>query len=103
MSRIQYMRGIRLLFSMLVLCLSSTVSAMPVAGNPGEPLPETPSIVDETFADKVTLEQAVRRVRKQYGGRIVSAETRGRGADRVHVIKVLTDSGRVHTVRINAN
>ena len=53
--------------------------------------------------DSVTLEQAVRRVRKQYGGRILSAETRGSGSERVHVIKVLSDNGRVHTVRINAN
>ncbi|MEM6817809.1 MAG: PepSY domain-containing protein [Pseudomonadota bacterium] len=97
------MRGLLLLFSMLVLCLSPTASAMPAAGNPGEPVLQTASFVDETFADKVTLEEAVRRVRKQYGGRIVSAETRGRGGNRVHVVKVLTDSGRVHTVRINAN
>ena len=53
--------------------------------------------------DKVTLEEAVRRVRKQYGGRIVSAETQGKGDRRVHVIKVLTDDGRVRTVRISAN
>lgn len=53
-------------------------------------------------SDKVTLEEAVRRVRKQYGGRIVSAETRG-GSKRTHVIKVLTDKGRVVTVRIPAN
>ncbi len=97
------MRGLLLLFSMLALCASSTASAMPVAGNPGEPLPQAVSIVGDAFADKVTLEEAVRRVRKQYGGRIVSAETRGRSGNRVHVIKVLTDSGRVHTVRINAN
>ncbi|MFK8053685.1 MAG: PepSY domain-containing protein [Woeseiaceae bacterium] len=58
---------------------------------------------DATYADKVTLEQAVRRVRKQYGGRILSAETRGSGGRRQHVIKVLTDEGRVRTVRINAN
>lgn len=54
-------------------------------------------------ADKVSLEEAVRRVRKQYGGRIISAETRGSGNGRVHVIKVLTDEGRVQTVRIRAN
>ena len=53
--------------------------------------------------DKLTLEEAVRRVRKQYGGRIVSAETQGSGDRRVHVSKVLTDDGRVRTVRINAN
>ncbi|MEL6198616.1 MAG: PepSY domain-containing protein [Pseudomonadota bacterium] len=53
--------------------------------------------------DNVSLEEAVRRVRKQYGGRIVSAETKTSGGRRVHVIKVLTKDGRVRTVRINAN
>lgn len=62
-----------------------------------------PASQDSTLRDRVTLEEAVRRVRKQYGGRIVSAETRGKGANRVHVIKVLTDNGRVHTVRVPAN
>lgn len=57
---------------------------------------------DAPLADKVSLEEAVRRVRRQYGGKIVSAETRGRPGNRVHVIKVLTDSGRVHTVRVSA-
>lgn len=58
---------------------------------------------DAIARDTVTLEEAVRRVRKQYGGRIVSAETQGSGDRRVHVIKVLTDDGRVRTVRISAN
>lgn len=50
----------------------------------------------------MSLEEAVRQVRRQYGGRIVSAETRGSGDRRVHVIKVLTKDGRVRTVRIPA-
>ncbi|MEM7764240.1 MAG: hypothetical protein AAF290_09170 [Pseudomonadota bacterium] len=54
-------------------------------------------------ADRVSLSEAVKQVRKRYGGRILSAETRGSGASRVHVIKVLTEKGRVQTVRIKAN
>jgi uncharacterized membrane protein YkoI len=60
-------------------------------------------VTEAVARDRVTLEQAVRRVRKQYGGRIISAETRGKGDRRVHVIKVLTDDGHVRTVRIPAN
>lgn len=71
--------------------------------NPAQAVLERSSSQDSTLRDRVTLEEAVRRVRKQYGGRIVSAETRGKGANRVHVIKVLTDNGRVHTVRVPAN
>ena len=48
----------------------------------------------------MTLSQAVEQVRRQYGGRIVSAETRVSGGRETHVIKVLTDDGKVKTVRI---
>ena len=47
-----------------------------------------------------TLSQAVEQVRRQYRGRIVSAETQVRGNREVHVIKVLTDDGKVKTVRV---
>ena len=48
----------------------------------------------------VTLSQAVEQVRQQYGGRIISAETKVSGGRETHVIKVLTDDGKVKTVRI---
>lgn len=47
-----------------------------------------------------SLGEAVERVRRQYNGRIVSAETRVSGNREVHVIKVLTEDGKVKTVRI---
>lgn len=47
-----------------------------------------------------SLSEAVERVRRQYNGRIVSAETRKSGNREVHHIKVLTDDGKVKTVRI---
>ncbi len=48
-----------------------------------------------------SLSEAVNQVRRQYRGRIVSAETEVRGNREVHVIKVLTEDGKVKTVRIN--
>jgi len=48
----------------------------------------------------LTLSQAVEQVRRQYGGRIVSAETKVSGGKETHVIKVLTEDGKVKTVRI---
>ena len=48
----------------------------------------------------MTLDQAVQQVRRQYNGRIVSAETQVSGGREVHVIKVLTSDGKVKTVRI---
>lgn len=48
-----------------------------------------------------SLSQAVAQVRRQYGGRILSAETERRGNREVHVIKVLTKDNKVRTVRVN--
>ena len=47
-----------------------------------------------------TLSEAVEMVKRQYKGRIVSAETRISGGREVHHIKVLTEDGKVKTVRI---
>lgn len=48
----------------------------------------------------LTLSQAVAQVKRQYNGRIVSAVTKRQGNREVHHIKVLTDDGKVKTVRI---
>ena len=48
-----------------------------------------------------TLSQAVEQVRRQYKGRIVSAETKRSGNREVHHIKVLLEGGKVKTVRVN--
>lgn len=50
--------------------------------------------------DCLSLSEAVERVRRQYNGRIVSAETIMRGNREIHVIKVLTGDGQVKTVQI---
>ena len=50
--------------------------------------------------DGPSLSDAVEQVRRQYNGRIVSAETRVSGNREVHYIKVLTEDGKVKTVRI---
>jgi hypothetical protein len=50
--------------------------------------------------DCLSLSEAVERVRRQYNGRIVSAETRISGNREMHHIRVLTEDGKVTTVRI---
>lgn len=50
--------------------------------------------------DCLTLSEAVDRVRRQYNGRIVSAETRMSGNREMHIIRVMTEDGKVKTVRI---
>jgi uncharacterized membrane protein YkoI len=51
-------------------------------------------------SDGPSLDEAVEQVRRQYNGRIVSAETRISGGREMHHIKVLTKDGKVKTVRI---
>jgi len=47
-----------------------------------------------------TLSEAVEMVKRQYRGRIVSAVTKTSGNREVHHIKVLTEDGKVKTVKI---
>ena len=51
-------------------------------------------------ADGKTLNEAVEQVRRQTGGRILSAETRVEGNREVHHIKVLTKDGKVKTHKV---
>ena len=61
--------------------------------------PEKPGL-DSFQSGGMTLSQAVEQVRRQYGGQIVSAETRVSGNRETHIIKVLTQDGKVKTVRV---
>ena len=84
-------------------CVSAPVFALqadamdrPAAG---AVLTSEPGLSRPNQGNGVTLDQAVEQVRRQYpGGKIVSAETRGKS----HVIKVLTADGTVRTIRIPA-
>jgi len=49
---------------------------------------------------KPTLHEAIEQVRRQTGGRILSAETVGHGKNQVYRIKVLTPQGSVRVVQI---
>ena len=49
---------------------------------------------------KPSLHEAIEQVRRQTGGRILSAETVGHGRNQVYRIKVLTPQGSVRVVQI---
>lgn len=93
--------------SMLTKCLIPAVflclGATAAAGDRGDArgwkaaLPEAYLVAQ---SDGPSLNEAVEQVRRQYNGRIVSAETRVNGNREVHHIKVLTEDGKVKTVRI---
>lgn len=48
-----------------------------------------------------SLEDAIRSVQRQHGGRIVSASTSVRNGREIHTVRVLTANGDVRTVRVN--
>lgn len=96
---------IHMLFLSILFCAAGTASALQVD-------PDAPAVVPiEGFVEAiprqethqgggVTLSQAVQQVRRQYKGQIVSAVTQVNGNRETHIIKVLTQDGKVKTVRV---
>ncbi len=52
--------------------------------------------------ERRSLEQVVAQVKKQTGGRILSAETHKNHGQRMYRIKVLLPDGRIRVVRVKA-
>ena len=50
----------------------------------------------------MSLDAAVAMVRERFGGKVISASTTDQGGRKVHVIKLLSDQGRVSTVKVDA-
>ncbi len=94
------MRRSRLLYPWLAAAALAAPAAM-LAALPVQAASHAQPAQSLAQSNGPTLSQAVEQVRRQYRGRIVSAETRVRGNREVHVIKVLTDDGKVKTVRVN--
>lgn len=57
---------------------------------------------DRDAREKVSLDQAVNIVRRQSGGKVISARSEGSGSTRKHRIKVLIDGRRVRTYVVSA-
>ncbi len=80
------------LLAVLMLGLTPAMAAEPSAGRH--------DVHRMAQGGGLTLDQAVEQVRRQYNGRIVSAETRVSGNREIHYIKVLQDDGKVRTVTV---
>jgi len=80
--------SIKYLLLLLVLMVSPTILA------------NTDDIV--LAQQQVTLDQAVKQVKKNKQGKVLAAETKKIGATPVHVIKVLTNGGHVKKIHIKA-
>jgi uncharacterized membrane protein YkoI len=88
----------------IMLCTAGRADALqvervPVRMTVTEFFAKTPQL-DAYQHDGLTLSQAVAQVKRQYKGKIVSAETRVSGNRETHIIKILTQDGKVKTIRV---
>lgn len=96
----------RLITHLLLCCILLCASGAAGAWQLGQPLAANQSTASDVPAAEafqnggMTLSQAVEQVRRQYNGQIVSAETQVSGNRETHIIKVLTEDGKVKTVRV---
>jgi hypothetical protein len=93
------MRSLSILI-VISLALAASAQGFTAQIERGDARTITPPALSGMQGDGVTLSQAVEQVRRQYNGRIVSAETERNGDHETHVIKVLTEDGKVKTVRV---
>ena len=92
----------RTLLTILLIAIALIASAQGIAAQVEAAVTQESTLpaLEIMQSNGVTLSQAVEQVRSQYNGRIVSAETQVNGKREVHVIKVLTQDGKVKTVRV---
>lgn len=87
--------------TLLVLLILSVTGTVAAARLSAERMPEyrmTPMIL---AAKTVSLQQAAAKVKQSHGGKVVKAETRNRGEQQIHYIRLI-NNGRVKTVLIDA-
>ena len=89
----------RILFASLLAVL--LLGSLPVPAEAGSP---TPLQLARRGSDNggISLNEAVRQVQRETGGRVLSADTHRQGGRTVHRIKVLTPSGHVRVYNVDA-
>jgi peptidase YpeB-like protein len=58
--------------------------------------------IEDTRHDGISLDEAVRRAEAQYRARVVRTDVQDEDGRKVYVLKLLSENGRVMTVRIDA-
>ena len=100
--------GVAACVAMALLAAGPAASARPRPAPYDEPAVETfsPAQRDQLMPAQrgggVSLAQATSMAQSRYMGRVVRAETVQIGDRRVHEIRILSEDGRVHIVRIDA-
>lgn len=58
--------------------------------------------IEDVRHDGISLDEAVRRAEQQFRARVVRTDVQDEDGRKVYVLKLLSDNGRVMTVRIDA-
>jgi Peptidase propeptide and YPEB domain len=90
------MRFSHLAFVLVVALVSSLAAAAPAA-RPDETARQI------SLANTVSMDQAVRMAEQRFKARVVRAEAQHDGNHTVYVLRLLNESGRVWTVRVDAS
>ena len=85
---------------LISMALTASGQGMALQINSSATQEPTPPALSVMQSNGLTLSETVEQVRRQYNGRIVSAVTQVSGGRETHVIKVLTEDGKVKTVRV---
>ena len=78
----------------------SQAYSMPAPVGSGSNVEERAAVV--TPLDGISLDEAVRKAEAQYRARVVRTEVQDEDGRKVYVLKLLSEDGRVITVRIDA-
>jgi uncharacterized membrane protein YkoI len=79
----------------------AAASSQPALEHGGSALPDAGSHVAEAY-DGISLDEAVSRAERQYRARVVRTDVQDEDGRKVYVLKLLSEDGRVFTVRIDA-
>jgi hypothetical protein len=63
---------------------------------------EERSVVVGVYRDGISLDEAVRRAEAQYNAKVVRTDVQDEDGRKVYVLKLLSEDGRVITVRVDA-
>src|SRR5215813_8535551 len=90
------MRFSHLAYVLVAVVVTAMGAAAPVARATDSPRPIM-------LANSVSMDQAVKMAEQRFKARVVRAEARHDGDHTVYVLRMLNESGRVWTVRVDAS
>ena len=101
------MKKIRTTLLSVALLAASVASYAQAQGQPsylagGSNVEEHADVVD-VYRDGISLDEAVRRAEAQYHAKVVRTDVQDEDGRKVYVLKLLSDNGRVITVRVDAS